>query len=290
MPYKFIFPDVGEGIHEGTIVKWFVKEGDKVKADQPLGEIETDKAIVEMPCPKTGIIGKIHVKEGQTIHVGEVMVTILLEGEKKSDIGKKESGKGHKKEDRGKYTGSVVGFLEEAKEVQPIVQSIASKKEILGVKAAPAVRNLAKQLGIELAGLSGTGPECSITIQDVKKASESRTEKPAPEQPGVKVTKKYDFYGYVERRRLHGIEKKVADRMTKSLYTAPQVTNMSEADVTELSKLRDADKSGYEKEGIKMTYMPYIVKAVQKALGNSPYLNASLEGDEIVMKKYYNIG
>src|SRR3989338_4396639 len=100
MPYKFIFPDVGEGIHEGTIVKWFVKEGDKVKADQPLGEIETDKAVVEMPCPKTGIIGKVHVKEGGIIHVGEVMVTIFLEGENAENTGKPEHAKAEKKEEK----------------------------------------------------------------------------------------------------------------------------------------------------------------------------------------------
>ena len=81
MPYEFKFPDVGEGIHEGEIVKWFVKEGDKIKADQPLGEIETDKAIVEMPSPKSGKILKLHVAAGGIIHVGETMVTILEEGE-----------------------------------------------------------------------------------------------------------------------------------------------------------------------------------------------------------------
>src|SRR3989344_3771338 len=88
MPYEFIFPDVGEGIHEGTIVKWFVKEGDKIKADSHLGEVETDKAIVEMPSPKTGTILKLHRKAGEIIHVGEVMVTILLENETDEDAKK----------------------------------------------------------------------------------------------------------------------------------------------------------------------------------------------------------
>ena len=88
MPYEFNFPDVGEGIHEGEIVKWFVKEGDKVKADEPLGEIETDKAIVEMPSPKSGKILKIHVQAGGIIHVGETMVTILEEHETEADAKK----------------------------------------------------------------------------------------------------------------------------------------------------------------------------------------------------------
>src|SRR3989338_2233738 len=134
MPYKFIFPDVGEGIHEGTIVKWFVKEGDKVKADQPLGEIETDKAVVEMPCPKTGIIGKIHAKEGSIIHVGEVMITILLKGESSADMENEDLKHAQKEE---KYTGSVVGFLEEAKEVQPIMHHQASKQAVSEIKATP---------------------------------------------------------------------------------------------------------------------------------------------------------
>src|SRR3989338_8861556 len=108
MPYEFKFPDVGEGIHEGEIVKWFVKEGDRVHADQPLGEIETDKAIVEMPSPKSGRILKLHVTAGGIIHVGETMVTILEEHETEED------GKKHfEKKDKVPYTGSVVGFLEE---------------------------------------------------------------------------------------------------------------------------------------------------------------------------------
>lgn len=284
MPYEFIFPDVGEGIHEGTIVKWLVKEGDKVKADQPLGEIETDKAVVEMPCPKTGVIGKVHVKEGGIIHVGEVMITILLEGENAENAGKQEHSKAEKKEE--KYTGSVVGFLEEAKEVQPIAQAAAyAKKQASEIRAAPAVRNLAKQLGADLSAIKGTGPEGSITIQDVQKASHG-----AQEPAEIKVTRKYDLYGYLERHLLHGIRKAVASKMTESMYTAPQVTNMNEADATELAKLREREKGDYGKEGIKLTFLPYIAKAVQIALEKNPSLNASVEGQKIIIKKYYNLG
>src|SRR3990167_2170385 len=119
MPYEFKFPDVGEGIHEGEIVKWFVKEGDKVKADQALGEIETDKAIVEMPSPKSGKILKLHVPAGGIIHVGETMVTILEEHETEEDAKKHFEAKKEEKPDVP-YTGSVVGFVEEAKEISPI--------------------------------------------------------------------------------------------------------------------------------------------------------------------------
>lgn len=290
MPYKFIFPDVGEGIHEGTIVKWFVKEGDKVKADQPLGEIETDKAIVEMPCPKTGVIGKIHVKEGGIIHVGEIMVTILLEGESTGDMKKEDSRHAQKEE---KYTGSVVGFLEEAKEVQPIVHHQASKQAVSKIKATPAVRNLAKQLGVNLKNVAGTGMEGAITASDIQKATGSKPAESLEANQAIgeiKVTRKYDLYGYLERHPFHGVKKIIASKMTESMYTAPQVTNMNEADVTELAELRESEKEKYSKDGIKLTYMPYIAKAVQIALEKNPNLNASVEGDEIVIKKYYNIG
>ena len=288
MPYEFKFPDVGEGIHEGEIVKWFVKEGDKVKADQPLGEIETDKAIVEMPSPKSGTILKLHVPAGGIIHVGETMVTILEEHESEADAKKHFEEKETKKEEaKVPYTGSVVGFLEETKEVKPI----PTKKEFhaatqQSILATPAVRNLAKQLNVDLATIKGSGPEGRITIEDVQKAATGKKE----EYGGIKVVKKYDFFGYIERVPLHGIKKAVATKMTESIFTAAQLTNMNEADVTELAALREREKAGYEKEGIKLTFMPYIVKTVALCLKEHPYINASLEGEEIVLKKYYNVG
>ena len=187
------------------------------------------------------------------------------------------------------YTGSVVGFLEEAKEVQPIqkdaLQQIKIGKEIQDVKASPAVRNLAKQLSVDLRLVNGTGPEGAIMIGDIQLASKQKQE-----ETGVKVTKKYDLYGYVERQKLQGIRKVVAEKMTESIYTAPQVTNINEADTTELAKLRETQKGGFEKEGIKLSFMPYIIKAVQIALQKHPNLNASIEEGDIIIKKYYNIG
>jgi len=297
MPYEFKFPDVGEGIHEGEIVKWLVKEGDKVKADQPLGEIETDKAVVEMPSPKSGKILKLHVPAGGIIHVGETMVTILEEHETDADAKKHMEAKAQEKHEPKKeaksdvpYTSSVVGFLEEAKDVKPIPAArteakTASQPSIL---ATPAVRNLAKQLNVDLNSIKGTGPEGRITIEDVQKSGSAKKEDPS--QAGIKITRKYDFFGYVDRVPLHGVKKVVAQKMTESIFTAAQLTNMHEADVTELSSLREKEKSAYEKEGVKLTFVTYIVKAVALCLKEHPYLNALLEGDEIVLKKYYNIG
>ena len=301
---------MGEGIHEGTIVKWHVKEGDKIKADEPLGEIETDKAIVEMPSPKSGKILKIHVQAGGKIHVGETMVTIQEEHETEADVKKHIEAKAQEKQETKKetaeqiphsiekkpdvpYTGSVVGFVEEAKSVSPIYSAKVQKPQQVQTQAqaTPAVRNLAKQLNVDLEALKGTGPEGRITIEDVQKAAGTTPKKEELAAPaGVKITRKYDFFGYVERTPLHGVKKAVANKMSESIFTAAQLTNMHEFDVTELAELKEKEKAEYEKDGIKLTFLPYIVKAAALCLKEHPYLNASLEWEEIVLKKYYNIG
>jgi len=153
--------------------------------------------------------------------------------------------------------------------------------------ATPAVRNLAKQMNVDLNAVKGTGPEGRITIDDVQKLSKKET--PAA-SGGIKVTRKYDFFGYIDRVPLHGVRKAVANKMSESIFTAAQLTNMHEADVTELAAMREKEKSQFEKEGLKLTFMPYIVKAAALTLMNHSSLNASLEGEEIVFKKYYNIG
>jgi len=149
MVYEFKFPDVGEGITEGHIVKWRVKEGEKVDSDQILAEVETDKAVVEIPSPKKGTILRLYHKEGETINVGEVIVVIGQKGEKVPT----------KKPDH--YTGSVVGFLEEAKEEKKLTKKKipVSKLGEEKIMAAPIVRKFARMLEIDLAMVKGTGPE-----------------------------------------------------------------------------------------------------------------------------------
>src|SRR3989344_2071942 len=147
MPYEFKFPDVGEGIHEGELVKWLAKEWDKVNADQSIAEVETDKAVVEMPSPKKGTIAKLHFKEGDTITVGQVFVTIALEGEdaKAVSASAPAAAASPAPVPTGEvYTGSVVGFVEEAKEGSPIYgrpqQAPPPSSSSPGVQATLAVR------------------------------------------------------------------------------------------------------------------------------------------------------
>ncbi len=293
MPYEFRFPDVGEGITEGEVVKWRVKEGDKVNEHDILAEIETDKAIVEMPSPKSGVISKIFHKEGDTVKVGEVLV-IIETGESEIKEEKKET----KQESTIKPAG-VVGYLEEATEIEKpmiIKQIKPSEPQIL---ATPATRRLARELGVDLIKLTGSGIGGRITEEDVRryaqslKPTEVKTEElPTESTPTVKITKKYDMYGYIEHIPLKGVRKSIAKHMTKSFYTAPHVTHMDEADITELYKLRQQEKRRAAERGVHLTYLPYVIKAVIKALQAHPYMNATLdeEHEEIILKKYYNMG
>src|SRR3989338_4681112 len=303
MASEFKFPDVGEGIHEGEIVKWHVKEGDSVKQDETLVEVETDKAIVSIPSPRKGIILKLNVFTG-TIKVGNILCVIGDKGEKYVPTASAET-----KPQEKKASVTVMGELPETKE--------ESKKEvskIAQVKARFATRQLAKQLGVDIFAVKGTGQDGLITDDDIHKAASQlkhptisqvhpahpdalrvhvpKITAPLPQNVGLKVQKDEDEYGKVERHPLKGIRKTIADNMVKSFFTAPHVTHMDEADVTDLYSVVQEAKKKAEKKKIHLTYLPFVVQALVEALKKHPSLNASLDDhtSEIIYKKYYNFG
>lgn len=259
------FPDVGEGVTEGTLVKWLVKAGENIKADQAVAEIETDKAIVEIPSPKAGKVARIFGKEGDVIKVGSTLATLALPGEEARVEAKPPEIK-----------------PEVIPEIKP---EIKAPERVL---ATPSTRRLARELGVDVSKIQGTGPGGRITDEDVKRASGAPAKPPAAALPEIKPELKL----MEERIPLKGIRKTIAERMVKSLFTAPHVASMDEADVTELVKLREKQKKLAEEKGIKLTYLAFIVKAVTVALKQHPYLNASLDSEknEIILKRYYNIG
>jgi pyruvate dehydrogenase E2 component (dihydrolipoamide acetyltransferase) len=157
--------------------------------------------------------------------------------------------------------------------------------------AAPAVRALAKELGVDIDKVKGTGPQGRVLEKDVRQAAEAK-EKPVEEVKKPAKVRKYDLYGYVDRIPLRGVRRSIAKAMVKSKYTAPHVSTMDEADVTELWKIREKEKKVAEQKGIKLTILPFIIKAVIAGLMEHPYVNATLddENEEIILKKYYNIG
>ncbi|MDO8136690.1 MAG: dihydrolipoamide acetyltransferase family protein, partial [Candidatus Brocadiales bacterium] len=265
-------------------VEWKVKEGDRVEADQDLVEVETDKAIVTLPSPRKGIILKIYYKEGETVLVGAALVTIGEKGEV-AKIGLERRKPVEKAEEV--YTGSVVGFLEEAPEEARPAEKPAIKEEAKKVLATPAVRKLARELNVDISRVEGTGKDGRVTEEDVKRFAEALKEEKKPE---VKVIKKYDMYGYITRVPLKGVRKSIAKRLRDAVSNSALVTHHDDADVTHLVEVREKHKGYAEKRGVKLTYIPFIIKAIIEGLKAHPYLNASIEGEEIVLKKYFNIG
>jgi pyruvate dehydrogenase E2 component (dihydrolipoamide acetyltransferase) len=259
---EFKFPDVGEGIAEGEIVRWLVKEGDSVKEDQDLLEVETDKALLTLNSPYTGKVTQLHGKEGEIIKVGDVLTTIEAGGEQATAL-----------EAEKKDSGTVVGTLSD-NEVVEVVRP---------VQATPAVRALAKQMQIDLASVKGTGPGGRITKEDIETAAL----KTAP-QAGAEA----DAYGSVEKIPLRGIRRTVAKRMAEASKRVAEVTIWEDADITELEQVRAKERKVAEEKGVKLTYLPFLIKAVLPALKVHPYFNASLDeaAEAIILKKYFNVG
>jgi pyruvate dehydrogenase E2 component (dihydrolipoamide acetyltransferase) len=281
MAKEFRFPDVGEGITEGEIVKWRVKEGDPIAEDQTLADVETDKAIVEIPSPYAGTILKRNFKEKDIVKVGEIMVII---GEKGESLTDKPTPK----------TEPVVTKVIEPKASEPrgiVGELTESDRDIPEILATPKVRKLAVELGVDIKTIVGTGPKGRITDDDVRGVSEKKPEK-AAKPPGLKVKTKYDFYGFIDRIPLRGVRRATAKRMSESVRKAAHVTHFDEADVSELAKIRKELKVRADEKSLKLTFLPFIVKAAVQALKLHPILNSTLneEDEEIIVKKYFNIG
>lgn len=282
MPHDFVLPDLGEGITEGEVRKWLVKKGDKVEEHQNVLEIETDKAVVEVPSPRKGIVLKITKEEGDIAEVGEVLMTIAEEGEATEAPPEAEPKK------KKRESVSVVGVVPEEEGEEPgtgkeresvsVVGSIPEEEEE-EVLATPSARNYAKELGVDIAGIKGTGPAGSVTSEDVRKASDKYA------RPAAR-------YGTEERIPLRGLRRTIAKNLMVSQSTTAFVTGMDEVDITELWELREREKRSLADRKVHLTFLPFFIKAAIHALAEHPYLNASIdqEKEEIVLKKYYHIG
>jgi pyruvate dehydrogenase E2 component (dihydrolipoamide acetyltransferase) len=232
-----------------------------------------------MPSPYSGTILKIHFKEKDVVKVGEVLVTIGEKGETPGAL-PVEPVAAKPEEEAAAVTGpSVVGVVKE------------SREEIREILATPKVRKLALELGVDIRSVSGTGPQGRITEDDVtmaKKAAAPKEEK----KPALKIKEKFDFYGELERIPLRGVRRATAKRMRQSVSTAAHVTHFDEADVSELARIRESLKAQAAEKGVKLTFLPFIIKALLAAVKDHPLLNATLndEDEEIIVKKYYNFG
>lgn len=319
MAVEFKLPDLGEGIHEAEIISIKFKEGDVVKEDDVLFEVETDKAMVEIPSPYSGTIEKIHVKEGETAHVGNVMISFNTGG----DVKKASQEAEVKIEEpplvavssRSSNSGSVINN-------ESATRTIHSDRT-RPVPAAPSVRRLARELGVDLYHVGGTGRGGRVLKEDVTAFAAGTLESSmsAPQPATTNVSVQYqeeeqlnlqqgagtstralnieplpDFskYGQTELKPLKSIRKKIAESMTKSWTHIPHVTTFDEADITNLNEWIKRRESSFAKEfdGARLTVTSLTVKAVVSALKKYPQFNSSLDerNNQIVLKKYFNIG
>jgi pyruvate dehydrogenase E2 component (dihydrolipoamide acetyltransferase) len=271
MTFEFRLPDIGEGVVEGEILKWMAGEGDSIKEDQPLVEVMTDKVNVQIPAPRSGRVVQILVKEGDVAKVGQTIMVI----------------------DDGNHGGPPANPapIPPPTPQTPMSPPPQATPPSQGVLATPATRKLARELGVDISGVQGSGPQGRITDQDVRRSA-SRSW-PGPATVAVQApASPAGARGKEELVPLRGVRKTISERMLKSLLTTAQVTHVDEADMTELVLLRDAFKGSAEKRGVHLTYIPFIIKALVPALKEFPYINSSLDEQaaNIILKKYYNIG
>ncbi|PTJ89848.1 branched-chain alpha-keto acid dehydrogenase subunit E2 [Staphylococcus hyicus] len=296
MAFEFKLPDIGEGIHEGEIVKWFVKAGDQIEEDNVLCEVQNDKSVVEIPSPVSGKVEEVLVEEGTVAVVGDTIVKIDA-----PDAEEMQFKGGH---DDDSSSDNKEEVKEEAKEEAP--QQPAANEEVdenRHVKAMPSVRKYARDNNVNIKAVNGTGKNGRITKEDVDaylngggQATTPQTEASAPAESPQEATAAPtaapagDFPETTEK--IPAMRKAIAKAMVNSKHTAPHVTLMDEIDVQQLWDHRKKFKEIAAEQGTKLTFLPYVVKALVSALKKYPALNTSFneEAGEVVHKHYWNIG
>ncbi len=289
-------PELGEGVHEGELVKWNVKVGDVVKDDQPVCEIMTDKATIELPAPFHGTVTALNAKEGDTIHVNQVILT--YEGMGKSagasapSASAPSTGNGHSAPAKAPSAPAPTTSA-------PAASMAAAPSSVL---AAPSTRRFAREQGVDLGVVPGSGPHGRVMREDVEGliSGGGRPAAPAAKATGTGAVaaaapvfaRNVGMTGGEERIAFKGLRKKIAEKMHQSVSTAAHFTYVEECDATNLVALRNQAKEIGAKQGIKVTYLPFIMKAMVAALRQYPVMNSMLDeaAQQIVIKHFFNIG
>lgn len=270
MIMEFRLPELGEGVNEGELVKWRVKVGEQVKDDQPLCEVMTDKATIEIPSHFTGTVTELCAKEGEVVKVHQLM----LKGEAKG--GAKAAPASH----APAHSAPAAAPAPAAKAAAPASAPAVAKSNSADVLASPSTRRLAKEKGIDLGAVFGSGPFGRILRADIESFTAGGSSK---RRAGVVQAD--------ERTPIRGMRKKISEKMRQSKDKAAHFTYVEEADATDLVKLRNRAKIMGEKKGIKVSYLPFVMKAMVAALKQHPRINSIVDEatNEIVTKHYYNI-
>ena len=291
MPISITVPQMGESVVEGTIGTWHKKVGDKVARDEILVEILTDKVTVEVPSAFAGTLGKIVATEGEVVSVGQEMAVLLKEGESQADADKPTVNPPEVQPHSVTHPEPVA-----VTEAAPKALSSGNGPTRSGrVRTSPAVRRLARDMGVDLGLIRGSGPKGRIKVTDVEAhlGASGTGSAPARQAAPVRPVPVFMPSGEetVETQPFAGVRKMIADHMIASKATSAHVMTMDEVDMTRLVDFRAQQKERILRDyGVKLTYMPFFVKAVTSALRNHPRLNASLTDSEIIYRKYYHIG
>ncbi len=288
-------PDIGEGVTEGELVQWLVKIGDTVEADQPVAEVMTDKATVEVPTPFAGTVKEFKASEGDVIPIETAMLVLDTRG-----AGASATPAAAPKAEAPTPAPAASAPQAAAAPQQAATASasadyyppVADSK----VLATPGTRRLAREMKVDINELSGTGLAGRVTREDVMGAFSGGTGAVSAGTPTMSLPPRMAYQGPAgaaeERVSMRGIRKKIAENMQMAKRIVPHFTLMEEANVTQLYKMRGEAKAYGEKHGVKVTYLPFVIKAMIATLREYPMFNASIddEAQEVVYKKYFNIG
>lgn len=306
MAVEFKLPQLGEGVESGDVLEILIAEGDTIDVDQGIIELETDKATVIVPSEVAGKVLKINCAEGDTVNVGDVIISVeATSGAPATPAPAPEPAPAPAPEPEAPAPEPVQSAPapapaptptppapapEPVKPSAPVVTTTPA--ELGGVPAGPAVRRFAREVGVDLRNVSGTGPNGRIQREDVVRVVREGSSRGGASTSQVPAGTQTDGFGPVTIEKMPKIRQTIARKMHESWTTCPRVTNFDDADVTAMEEIRQKSKHEYANVGIKLTSMPFIIKAVAMALKANPVINASidLEQGQIIYKDYVNIG
>ncbi|NIK13094.1 2-oxoglutarate dehydrogenase complex dihydrolipoyllysine-residue succinyltransferase [Alkalibacillus almallahensis] len=291
---EIIVPELAESITEGTVAEWLVQKGDQVEKGDAVLELETDKVNVEVNADTAGVIAELLVEEGDDVEVGDAIAKVDENGEASasSDDGSEAKSKEEDKAEESK-SESKEETKQEANEVSEQEQEETSQQDAEQPVASPATRKRARELGIDLNEIKPKDPVGRISKEDVEAAAKEKSEgsKKQESKKDDKSAEKTEFEKPVDRVKMSRRRQTIAKRLVEAQEQSAMLTTFNEVDMTNIMNLRKERKDEFEqKHGIKLGFMSFFTKAVIGALKEFPLLNAEIQGDEIVMKKFYDIG
>jgi pyruvate dehydrogenase E2 component (dihydrolipoamide acetyltransferase) len=305
MATAFTLPDLGENIDSGDVVSVLVAPGDTVKPGQAVLEVETDKAVIEVPCPPGGVVKEVLVKKGETVAVGQKLLSLEAAGAAAAAPPASAAATAPPAEKPAAARPAaapapqpvVVAEPVAVVEPAPAVESngraaVEGGHQAAAEPAGPAVRRLARELGVDLARVTGSGPSGRIVREDVVAAVRRAGGGGTAVQQVAAGGGERDEWGPIHREQMSRMRKTIAANMVRSVSTIPHLTNFDDADVTELERLRKESAAEYAKTDVKLTALAFVVKAVSLSLRQHPVVNASvdMEKGELIYKDYVNVG